>query len=229
MWGDHFRGLKAVLCLAFLVLVSGCATTGGDPRDPLEGLNRGIYTFNEAMDDALFDPLGKAYKAITPAFVDERVTNFFSNLNDIAVVVNDILQLKLNQAVVDTVRLFLNTTIGLLGINDIAGEAGIPKNKEDFGQTLAYWGVGAGPYLIAPFFGPTTLRDATGFVVDSGLLNPVFYLDSDKARAGLLSLNYVDFKADLLSAKRILGEAALDEYEFVKNAYFEKRRTLIEQ
>ncbi|HSR62885.1 MAG TPA: VacJ family lipoprotein [Gammaproteobacteria bacterium] len=229
MRGDHFCRLRIVTGLALLVLVSGCATTGGDPRDPLEGLNRGIYTFNEAMDDALFDPLGKVYKAITPGFIDEGVTNFFSNLNDISVVVNDILQLKFNQAVVDTVRLFLNTTVGLLGINDIASEAGIPKNKEDFGQTLAYWGVGAGPYLVAPFFGPTTLRDAAGFAVDGGLLNPVFYLESTKAKAGLLSLNYVDFKADLLSAKEILGEAALDEYEFLKNAYFEKRRTLIEQ
>ena len=103
----------------------------------------------------------------------------------------------------------------------------MPKHDEDFGQTLATWGMGAGPYVVVPFFGPTTIRDATGFVVDRGLLSPIFYVDDAAVRAGLLTLNYMDFKSDLLSAKKLISEAALDEYDFLKNAYFEKRANQI--
>jgi phospholipid-binding lipoprotein MlaA len=219
---------RGVLFLVLVLLSGGCATTGsGDPRDPFEGFNRGVYSFNQAIDNALFDPLGKIYQTITPDIVDKGVTNFFSNLNDIAVVVNDILQFKINQALSDATRFIFNSTIGLLGFFDVSSHMELPKHKEDFGQTLATWGVGPGPFLMVPFFGPATIRDATGFVVDTGILNPVFYIDDDAMKASLLSLNYVDFKADLLSAKKLVGEAALDEYEFIKNAYFEKRDNLI--
>jgi len=194
MRGIGFNSYKLVLCFSLLVFSSGCATTGsGDPRDPLEGFNRGVYSFNQGMDTVLFDPISKVYQAITPDVVDEGVSNFFSNLGEISNIANGILQLKIDQA----------------------------------GQTLAHWGVGPGPYLVAPFFGPTTLRDSTILIVDAGLLNPVFYLDNTVLKAGLLTLDYVDFKADLLSAKGILEEAALDEYEFVKSAYFEKRASQI--
>lgn len=215
---------RKVVLLVLYLLLSGCATTGsGDPRDPFEGFNRGVYSFNQAMDTAVFDPLGKIYQAITPDIVDKGVTNFFSNLNDIAVVVNDVLQFKINQALSDTTRFIFNSTIGLLGFFDVSSHIDLPKHDEDFGQTLANWGIGSGPYLVIPFFGPATIRDATGYVVDTGILNPVFYIDDDALRASLLSLNYIDFKADLLSAKKLVSDAALDEYEFVKNAYFEKR------
>ena len=221
-------GFRLVFSLAFLMLVSGCATTGGtDSRDPFEGFNRGVFKFNQTVDNALFTPVGKVYKAITPEPLDKGVTNFFSNLNDIAVVANDLMQFKPGQAVADVARFVFNSTIGLLGVFDVSTGMGLPKHNEDFGQTLARWGVGSGPYLMVPLFGPATLRDAAGFGVDRGILNPVFYVDDTETQAGLLTLNYVDFKADLASAEKLLEEAALDKYEFVKNAYFEKRDTLI--
>ncbi|OGT31637.1 MAG: hypothetical protein A2W28_09350 [Gammaproteobacteria bacterium RBG_16_51_14] len=221
-------GFRLLFSLAFLMLVSGCATTGGtDSRDPFEGFNRGVFKFNQTVDNALFTPVGKVYKAITPEPLDKGVTNFFSNLNDIAVVANDLMQFKPGQAVADVARFVFNSTIGLLGVFDVSTGMGLPKHNEDFGQTLARWGVGSGPYLMVPLFGPATLRDAAGFGVDRGILNPVFYVDDTETQAGLLTLNYVDFKADLASAEKLLEEAALDKYEFVKNAYFEKRDTLI--
>lgn len=221
-------GFRLVFALAFLMVVSGCATTGGtDSRDPFEGLNRGVFKFNQTVDNALFTPVGKVYRAITPEVLDKGVTNFFSNLNDIAVVANDLMQFKPGQAVTDVARFVFNSTIGLLGVFDVSTGMGLPKHNEDFGQTLARWGVGSGPYLMVPLFGPATLRDAAGFGVDRGILNPVFYVDDTETQAGLLTLNYVDFKADLASADKLLEEAALDKYEFVKNAYFEKRDSLI--
>jgi phospholipid-binding lipoprotein MlaA len=229
MWGYLLNISRGVLFSGLFLLLGACATTGtGDPRDPYEGFNRGVYSFNQAVDKAVFDPLGKLYQAITPGIVDKGVTNFFSNLGDIAVVVNDLLQFKINQALSDASRFIFNSTIGLLGFFDVSSHMSLPKHDEDFGQTLATWGIGSGPYLIVPFFGPATVRDATGLVVDAGVLNPVFYIDDDALKASLLSLNYIDFKADLLSAKKLIKDASIDEYEFVKNAYFEKRDSLIQ-
>jgi len=228
MRGKVFNSYKLVFCFSLLVFSSGCATTGsGDPRDPLEGFNRGVYSFNEGMDTVLFDPISKVYQTITPDVVDEGVTNFFSNLGELSNIANGILQLKIDQALSDATRFIFNSTIGLLGFFDISTAVGLPEHDEDFGQTLAHWGVGPGPYLMVPLFGPTTLRDSTTLIVDAGFLNPVFYLSNTALKAGLLTLEYVDFKADLLSAKSILQEAALDEYEFVKSAYFEKRASQI--
>jgi phospholipid-binding lipoprotein MlaA len=216
--------------ILLLLLGSGCATTGGaaDPRDPIEGFNRSMYSFNEFMDQHLFDPLGRAWQAALPDFLDRGISNVFSNLGDVAVIANDILQGKLGQAVQDIARVVFNTTIGIGGFFDVSSHIGLPKHDEDLGQTLGRWGVGPGPYLVAPFFGPMTLRDAAGFGVQSTFLYPVSYVGNDAYRAGLMSLNYVDYKADLLSADRILGEAALDEYEFVKNAYLDRRQNQIE-
>jgi phospholipid-binding lipoprotein MlaA len=223
-----FDVFRTVCILVLIISVSGCATTGSaDPRDPWEGFNRGVFSFNETMDDAIFTPIGNLYQTITPEFVDRGVTNFFNNLNDIAVVVNDILQFKIDQALSDASRFIFNSTIGLAGFFDVSTPMGLPKHDEDFGQTLAYWGVGSGPFLMVPFFGPATIRDTLGLAVDNGVLNPIFYLDNTELKAGLLTLNYVDFKADLISAKKLVEEAAIDEYEFVKNAYFEKRANQI--
>jgi len=218
------------LSLVFLLLLAhGCATTGGaaDPRDPIEGFNRSVYSFNEFMDQHLFDPLGRAYRAILPDFLDRGISNMFSNLGDVGVIANDILQGKLGQAVSDIARVVFNTTIGIGGFFDVSSHIGLPKHNEDLGQTLGRWGIGPGPYLVAPFFGPMTLRDATAFGVQSTFLYPVSYVGNDAYRAGLMSLNYVDYKADLLSAGRILDEAALDEYDFVKNAYLDRRQNQI--
>ena len=220
-----FRAFSISLCLVFL---SACATTNAlDERDPWEGFNRGVYSFNQTMDNVLFNPVGRVYNAITPEIIDTGVSNFFANLSQLSVIANDILQFKFDQTVNDTVRLFLNSTIGLFGFLDISSSAGLYSSGEDFGQTLAHWGIGSGPYLVVPFFGPATVRDATGIAVDRGVLNPISYLEDDMTRAGLLTLNYVDFKSDLLSTGDLIDEASLDEYEFVKNAYFEKRSSEI--
>ena len=194
----------------------------------MEGFNRSMYGFNDFMDEHLFDPLGRAYQAVLPDFLDRGISNMFSNLGDVGVIANDILQFKIGQAVSDIARVVFNTTIGIGGFFDVSSHIGLPKHNEDLGQTLGRWGVGPGPYLVAPFFGPMTLRDAAGFGVQSTFLMPVSYVGNDAYRAGLMSLNYVDYKADLLSAGRILGEAALDEYDFVKNAYLERRQNQIE-
>ncbi len=219
--------LKHIVFILFILSASGCATTNvADERDPWEGFNRNVFAFNEAVDNVLFNPLGKAYNFIMPDILDNGVSNFFSNIGQISNIANDLLQLKFDKAVNDTVRFMINSTIGLFGFLDILSSE-LPSGGEDFGQTLAHWGVGPGPYVVVPLFGPGTVRDATGFAVDTGLLNPIQYLESDKLRAGLLSLNYVDFKSDLLSTSDLIGEASLDKYEFTKNAFFERRANQI--
>ncbi|MEE9575587.1 MAG: VacJ family lipoprotein, partial [Gammaproteobacteria bacterium] len=156
------------------------------------------------------------------------ISNFFNNIDDISIIANDILQLKIGQAYMDTARFVFNSTLGLAGFRDVSSQMGLEKHDEDFGQTLAVWGVGAGPYIVTPFFGPTTLRDSTSLIVDDILLNPVSYLNNNDAlKAGILSLNYIDIKADLLTANELIDEAALDQYEFTKNAYFSRRESQI--
>jgi phospholipid-binding lipoprotein MlaA len=219
---------KVLLLITSMLFLSACATTGAlDERDPWEGFNRGVFSFNETMDDFIFEPVGKVYDFITPDVIDDGVSNFFSNLGLLSVIANDILQLKFDQAANDTVRLFINSTIGLLGFFDVAGEGNLHSSEEDFGQTMAHWGMGPGPYLVVPFFGPATVRDSVGFAVDRTVFSPIAYVDDDEARAGLLALEYVDFKSDILSTTNLIGEASLDEYDFIKNAYFEKRASQI--
>lgn len=210
-------------------LLSGCATTGtADPADPFEGFNRGAMKFNQTMDEMLFYPIATGYETITPALVNDSVTNFFSNLNDISVIVNDLLQLEFDRAGSNLARLVFNTTFGIGGLFDFSGTiAGLPKQPNDFGLTLAKYGVDSGPYLVVPFFGPSTVRDAIGFGVDAAM-NPIAYLSDDLLRASLMSLNYIDFKARFRATQDLLADAALDEYEFMKNAYLERRRYQVE-
>ncbi len=225
----HYLHLvRITFCCILVAMLSACATTGSrDPADPFENFNRSAFNFNKAMDKGLFNPIGELYDAILPEFVDRGISNFFSNLNDISVIVNDILQLKIGQAVADFARMIFNSTIGLLGFFDVSSNLGLPKHREDFGQTLAKWGFDSGPYLVIPLFGPTTLRAATSFGMDATLLNPVSYVNNTAYLSGLMSLNYIDFKADLLSTGDLLGIAAVDEYEFVKSVYLQHRDRLV--
>ena len=221
--------LRLVICVVLIVFISGCASTGArDERDPIEGFNRSMYSFNQGMDKVLFNPIAKIYQAITPDFVEKSISNFFNNIDDISIIANDILQLKIGQAYMDTARFVFNSTLGLAGFRDVSSQMGLEKHDEDFGQTLAVWGVGAGPYIVAPIFGPTTLRDSTSFIVDDMLLNPVSYLNNNDAlKAGILTTNFIDIKADLLTTNDLVNEAALDQYEFTKNAYFSRRESQI--
>lgn len=220
--------LRAIVVLFLVLNLGACTNMGsrGDPRDPFEGLNRSLYSFNDAVDQTVVDRLSKFYQAITPGFVDQGITNFFSNINDIVVIINDVLQFKLGQAFSDIGRFVINSTLGIGGFFDVATLNGIPKHNEDFGQTLAKWGFGSGPYLVIPLLGPSTVRDTAGYVAATTLVSPFSYIDTTH-RIGLLVLNYVDFKADLLTAERLMQVVALDEYEFTKNAYFNYRGNLI--
>ena len=216
------RLATAVLCVS---LVAGCAT-GSNPQDPFEGFNRGVYSFNENVDRALLKPLAEAYRAVLPQFVRSSVSNFFSNINDVVVALNNLLQGKFTRAYSDLGRVAINSTVGMLGLFDIATEAGIEKNDEDFGQTLGWWGVRDGPFIMLPFFGPSNGRDTVGRVVDV-VTDPVTYVDPTRARNWTWGTRTVNRRAELLDASAVLQTAALDPYEFVRDAYLQRRRNLV--
>jgi len=222
-------GLRNTGFLLLLVLLGGCASVPGeyrDPRDPLESYNRGVYKFNKAIDDALLKPVAKGYKAITPAPVNQGITNFFSNLADVTSAVNNLLQFKLSRAGSDVGRLVVNSTVGVLGVFDVATNMGLPNYKEDFGQTFGYWGDDSSPYLVLPFLGPSTLRDSIGLAGDIAV-NPLIYLDNETLLWGLVGLGYVDKRAGLLTAGEIVDEASIDPYVFTRDAYLQRRRSQI--
>jgi phospholipid-binding lipoprotein MlaA len=208
-----------------MTLLGGCATNG-DPRDPLEPLNRGIYTFNDGVDSLLIRPAASFYSQIVPEWIRTGVGNFFSNINDVIVVVNDLLQLKMAQAGSDVGRLAINTTVGVLGLFDFATGWGFEKHDEDFGQTLGYWGIGDGPYILLPILGPSSLRDTVGWVGDFYTW-PITYVEDDSTRNILIAARVVSGRADLLAASSILETAALDRYAFVRDAYLQRRRNLV--
>lgn len=210
--------------------MTGCASVPERPPevapDPFEGFNRAIYRFNDAFDRALLKPVAETYQETLPKPVNRGISNFFGNLGDVVVLVNDLLQFKLAQAASDLGRITFNTTAGLAGFIDVATPMGFAKHDEDFGQTLGYWGVGSGPYLVLPFLGPSTVRDAAGRIPD-GYVYPTYRLSDDAARWGLIGLEAVDTRAGLLRASRVLEEAALDPYAFTRDAYLQRRRNLI--
>lgn len=217
--------LHHLLLLGSLAL-TGCAVNG-DPRDPIEPVNRAIHSFNEGVDRAILIPAAKGYQAITPEFAQTGLRNFFSNLDDVTVLANDILQLKLEQSARDLLRLSFNTTFGMLGFLDIASEMGLHKNNEDFGQTLGRWGAGTGPYLVLPLFGPSNLRDALGSAVDRRHTDLVRNHDDVATRNPVLAVRLVGRRAELLEAKRAVDAAALDQYEFTRDFFLERRRGLV--
>lgn len=207
------------------VLLSGCATTG-NPQDPLEPFNRGVYRFNDALDRAVLKPVAQGYDAVLPQPVQNGIANFFSNIDDVIVVVNDFLQLKIAQGVSDAGRLMINSTIGILGFIDVGSGIGLPKHDEDFGQTLGYWGLASGAYVVLPFFGPSTVRDTAGLAVDI-VTDPVFWLEDEVIRTSLYAVRTISVREQLLDAEKVLDVAALDEYQFVRDAYLQRRRNLV--
>ena len=226
----HYNQILGILLLVS-GFISGCASYPHHP-DPLEKFNRSVFAFNESVDQAMLKPVAKAYKAITPAAVDKGITNFFNNLNDFIVVGNDLLQFKLKQTVTDTGRLLLNSTLGLVGFVDVATELGLPKHEEDFGQTLGYWGLKSGPYIMLPFFGPSSVRDVIGKGVDIFLDPRVYYAhyQGGNARDFVVSTNVIsaaDTRADLLDREKILQTAALDKYSYIRDAYLARRQYLV--
>ncbi len=214
------------LTLAGVLMLSGCATTDpdfADPRDPLEGLNRVVYSFNDMLDRVVIKPLAQGYNAVVPKPVNRGVTNFFNNIDDVTSAVNNLLQFKIGRALNDVGRVAVNTTLGIGGLLDVASNMDMPRYDEDFGQTLGTWGVASGPYIVLPLIGPTSGRDGVGLVVD-WFTDPVNYIEDDTVRWSLRGLDLVDTRADLLNASRVVDQAALDPYAFVRDAYLQKRQ-----
>jgi len=207
---------------------AGCATTNGgnDARDPAEGFNRNMHAFNEAFDEAIGKPVATGYRNVVPGPVRTWVRNFFANIADLWIGANNLLQGKPLDAVTDWARFGFNTTLGLFGINDIASEMGIEKHDEDFGQTLGRWGAGDGAYLVWPLLGSSTVRDTIGLVPDF-YFDPVPQHRPTGVRWAMIVLRATSKRADLLDASRILEEAALDKYVFQRDAYLQRRRSLI--
>jgi len=223
---SRLRALVLGATVLMLVLqLGGCASTG-NPRDPLEPLNRGIYTFNDGVDNLLIKPAAEFYSAVLPEFMRSGVSNFFSNLNDVIVAVNSLLQGKLGQSASDVGRIAVNTTAGVLGLFDVATGMGLEKHEEDFGQTLGFWGIGDGPYIVLPFLGPSNLRDTVGWFGDAYAW-PVTYVEPNRDRNLLIGLRVVSGRSELLAATKILEMAALDPYAFIRDAYLQRRRNLI--
>ena len=223
-----FRSLIRINLIAMALLMSGCATTQNSEgvNDPLEGYNRAMYQFNDMVDRAITKPAAKGYDAIVPDPISQGISNFFSNLNEITVILNDLLQLKFGQAFHDTGRFVLNSTVGFAGLFDVAGYAGYEAHNEDFGQTLGVWGIEPGPYFVLPFFGPRNFRDTFGLIGDA-YTDPVNYVDDVSTRNTLYGVRIVDNRANLLSVEKVLDEAALDEYSYVRDAYLQRRLDLV--
>jgi len=221
------RTIVLLSVLGLLGAVAGCASVPGpkEEKDPLESFNRAMYSFNETVDGLIMKPLAIGYNTL-PDPVNKGVTNFFGNIGDVVVLLNDILQFKFTHAASDTGRIVFNSTVGLLGFIDVATPMGFKKRDEDFGQTLGYWGVGSGPYLVLPILGPSSIRDTFGRVVDYHA-DPITYVRPTGTRGTLIFIEAVDTRADLLSASKVFEEAALDQYLFVRDAYLQRRRSQV--
>jgi phospholipid-binding lipoprotein MlaA len=219
--GFFARQRVLVLGLLALALLSGCTSNPTSKRDPLEPMNRGIYQFNDNVDRAVIKPVATGYRKL-PDPVRTGVGNFFGNLGDVLIIANDLLQFKMSQAASDATRLVVNTTVGLCGIFDVATKWGFPKHDNDFGQTLGKWGVPSGPFLMLPILGPSTFRDTVGLAVD-GHYNLVYNYTPVSDRNVAIAVNGVHQRSEFLDASKILDEASLDPYMFLRDAYLQRR------
>jgi phospholipid-binding lipoprotein MlaA len=214
------------LALAVAAL-TGCTTVQTPTQgDPLEGLNRTVFKFNDTIDTYALKPAAKGYQWAVPQPVRSSVTNFFSNIGDVYIAANNLLQLKIADGVSDIMRVTINTLFGVGGLFDVATIANLPKHTADFGVTLGHYGVPPGPYLVLPLLGPSTVRDGVGLIADY-YGNPLTYIDPSSLTWGLYGLNLVNTRANLLATGDVLSGAALDKYSFVRNAYLQRRQYLI--
>lgn len=216
---------SAAVAVMAIGLLAGCATSG-NPKDPIEGFNRVVFAFNEGLDTAIIRPVATGYEAVLPSPIRTGVTNFFGNIADLFIGVNNLLQGKLPEAFSDLGRIVINTTVGLLGVIDWASDVGLEKHNEDFGQTFGRWGVGPGAFVVVPVFGPRTARDTVGLILDVAA-DPVPKHTPVADRNAALALRLVNDRADLLAADKVVDEAALDKYSYVRDAYLQRRRSLI--
>ena len=217
--------MRLLLALLAALTLSACATTGGDPRDPWEGVNRKTYAFNDALDRAVLKPIAQGYQKVTPRFAQEGVNNFYSNLEDIGTTLNNLAQGKVKHGANDAARFVVNTIVGVFGLWDVATPMGLEKHDEDFGQTLGWYGVPPGPYVVIPLLGPSSARDAPARLIDPAW----FYNDylPDRVYWSFWGVDKVRTRANLLKAGNILDDAALDPYTFVRDAWLQRRRNQV--
>ena len=218
-------------CILFITILSGsgCATVEGPPNpdDPFESFNRSMFQFNETVDKYAFKPAAQGYNFIMPSIASKGVSNFFSNVDDIVVFFNQLLQFKFAAAAATSARFVFNSTFGLLGLIDVASHMDLPKKNEDFGQTLAVWGVPSGPYMVLPILGPISVRDTAGLAVDWTYFDPIFNRQTLTQSLVTLTIKYIDIRAGLLKATNILDETVPDKYAFVRDAWKLRREFLI--
>lgn len=228
---SHFSRLRSITLICAILLLNGCATVQGTPNvsdnDPLEPFNRAMFRFNDTLDRTLLKPVSKGYVAVLPDFVRAGITNFFSNLGDLAVFANDLLQAKFKQSSEDGVRFLMNTSMGIFGFIDVATGAGLPHHREDFGQTLAVWGWESSTYLVLPLLGPSTLRDSAGLVGDYPFTFYAYLNTTYTKDAEIFAFQTLNTRSNLLAATNVLEAAALDPYAFLRDAYLQQRRNLI--
>lgn len=213
--------------VTLMIALGGCASMNNNPRDPFEGFNRGVFTFNDKLDQVALKPAAQAYRAVVPSFVQTGVGNFFGNLGDVWTGVNSILQGKVGDGVSDFMRFAVNSTLGLAGLLDISSEAGLPKHKKDFGQTLGVWGVGSGPYLVLPLLGSSTVRDTAALPLDFkgdiwSYKQPVGWRNTGTG------IRLIDLRASVLDAYDLIEGAALDRYSFIRDAFLQRRASQID-
>jgi phospholipid-binding lipoprotein MlaA len=226
------RPARVALVCGAVLLASGCATLNdarggpGAKLDPWENWNRKVFAFNEGLDEHLLKPAATVYANVVPQPVRHGVDNFFGNMADAWSAVNNFLQGKGTAGVYDIMRVGTNTVFGLLGVLDVATEVGLEKTREDFGQTLGRWGMGTGAYIVWPLLGPSSVRDSIGLPMDLAA-SPAYLFNDGSARYGLSILQLINTRANLLGATRVLDDIALDKYSFVRDAYLQRRRSLV--
>lgn len=211
---------------ALMLALCSSALAEGNPHDPYEGFNRTMFAVNEAVDAYAAKPIARVYETVTPLPVKAGVGNFFGNVGDLWIGANNALQGKFSDAGGDIGRLLINSTIGIFGLFDVASELGLEKHDEDFGQTMAVWGVDGGGYLFWPIIGPRNVRDTAGWAVDS-YGDPVWRIQSIPPRNSMVALRFVDIRASLLPADKVVEEGALDKYAYIRDAYLQRRRNQI--
>jgi len=225
--------LKRLLALSLVAMMFGCASIPAgvppSPDDPWESFNRSVFEFNEGLDKYVLKPVVSGYRFVLPEFIREGVYNFFSNYNDIYTALNNLLQGKPDYAFNDLMRVVVNTTMGLGGLIDLATPGGLEKHKEDFGQTFGVWGVPSGPYVVLPFFGPSSVRDTFGTVADLETDYLFKYIPDVGLRNSLTGLRVVNARNTYYEAGDLLDGAAIDKYSFLRDAYIQRRKYQINE
>lgn len=223
---QSLRQFLAISTLVLSLFIPSCCSP--ENPDPFEKLNRSLYKVDQTLDKYILNPVVQVYDKALPSFVHTGVDNFFSNTFEPARIANDLLQFDVADALNDFGRFFVNSTVGVLGIFDVAKHMGMVKHRNDFGITLAKWGIRNTPYLYLPCLGPMTVRDSLSIGVDYFLLNPISYIPSDKVRLSLIGLGKVHYRWKWLPAKKVIDES-FDPYVFVRNAYLQKRQAMIDE